>query len=70
MYSCGMWGMVLANRHGAASMKASFEAGGGGGFREDIGSFILVGIEIPAGCWELTARYGDAELSYVVLVEG
>ena len=50
-----------------------FEAGGPGtnGFREDIGSFMLVGIGIPAaGCWELTARYGDAELSYVVLVEG
>jgi hypothetical protein len=51
--------------------QGSFEAGvpGGGGFREDIGSFMLVGIEIPAGCWELTARYGDTELSYVVLVE-
>jgi hypothetical protein len=54
---------------------ASFEAKAGGpgntGFREDIGSFMMVGIEIPAaGCWELTARYGDAELSYVVMVEG
>lgn len=52
---------------------ASFEGvgPGGGGFREDIGSFMMVGIEIPAaGCWELTTRYGDAELSYVVMVEG
>lgn len=52
---------------------ATFEVEGtaGGGFREDIGSFILVGIGIPAGgCWELTARYRDAELSYVVLVQG
>lgn len=52
----------------------SFEAGGPGtsGFREgDVGSFMLVGIGIPAaGCWELTARYGDAELTYVVWVEG
>ncbi len=49
----------------------SFETGGpgGGGFQEDIGSFMLVGIEIPAGCWELTARYRGAELSYVVLVK-
>ena len=49
----------------------SFEArgSGGGGYRYDIGSFMLVGIEIPSGCWELTARYGDAELSYVVLVK-
>lgn len=43
---------------------------GGGGSREDIGQFILVGIEIPAGCWELTATYRSAELSFVVLVEG
>jgi hypothetical protein len=51
--------------------QGSLETGPGtGGFREDIGSFMLVGIEIPAGCWELTARYRDAELSYVVLVKG
>lgn len=53
----------------------SFEAKAGGpgpgGFREDIGSFILVGIEIPsAGCWELTAQYRDAELTYVIAVNG
>jgi hypothetical protein len=49
----------------------SFETRPGtGGFREDIGSFMLVGMEIPAGCWELTATYRSAELSYVVLVEG
>jgi hypothetical protein len=49
----------------------SFETGGpaGGGFREDIGDFILVGLEIPAGCWELTATYRGAELSYVLLVK-
>lgn len=49
----------------------SLEAGGpaGGGLREDIGSFMLVGIEIPAGCWELTATYRGAELSYVVLIK-
>ena len=44
----------------------SFDAVGPGtnGFRGDIGSFMLVGIEIPAaGCWELTARYGDAALT-------
>lgn len=53
----------------------SFEAKAGGpgpgGFREDIGSFILVGVEIPAGgCWELTARYRDVELTYVIAVNG
>ncbi|MDQ3659863.1 MAG: hypothetical protein M3454_02135 [Actinomycetota bacterium] len=47
-------------------------AGGpaGGGFREDIGSFMLVDLEIPAGCWELTATYRGAELSYTVEVRG
>ncbi|MGH8944761.1 MAG: hypothetical protein ACRDVL_01260 [Acidimicrobiia bacterium] len=52
---------------------SSFEAGGPGtnGFREDIGSFMLVGVGIPnAGCWELTAQYRDTELPYVVWVEG
>lgn len=49
----------------------SFEAGGpgGGGFRKDIRSFMLVGLEIPPGCWELTATYRGADLSYVVLVK-
>lgn len=43
---------------------------GGGGFRADIGSFMLIGIGIPAGCWELTATYRGVALSYVVLVTG
>lgn len=49
----------------------TFEAGGPGtnGYRADIGSFMLTGIGIPTpGCWEITGRYGDAELSYVVWV--
>jgi hypothetical protein len=49
----------------------TFEAGGPGtnGNRSDIGSFMLVGIGIPTpGCWEITARYADAELAYVVWV--
>ena len=52
--------------------QGSFKTGGpaGGGFRHDIGNFMLLGIEIPAGCWELTATYRDAELSYVVLIKG
>ena len=50
----------------------SAESGGpaGGGFRHDLGSFMLVGLEILPGCWELTATYRGAELSYVVLVKG
>lgn len=49
----------------------SFETrgAGGGGHREDVGSFMLVGVEMPAGCWEITATYRGTELSYVILVE-
>lgn len=45
------------------------EAPGGGGFREDLNNFMMVGLEIPPGCWELTTTYGDEELSFVILVE-
>lgn len=35
----------------------------------DFGEAMLVGVEIPtAGCWQITASYGDAILSYVVSV--
>lgn len=35
----------------------------------DLGSFMIVGLEIPQeGCWRVTARYRDATLSYVVWV--
>ena len=60
--------IVLTGRR--LDRRGSFEGGGAGGVssREDIGDFMVVGIEIPAGCWELTARYGAAELSYVVRI--
>ena len=33
------------------------------------GEAMLSGIEFPTpGCWQLTARYGDAVLSYVVWI--
>jgi hypothetical protein len=31
---------------------------------------MVTGLAIPAGCWELTAAYRDAELTHVVLVKG
>lgn len=46
------------------------EGFGSGGTQEGMKAFMLVGVEVPPGCWELTARYRGAELSYVVLVEG
>ena len=56
---------------GSASFESEAGGSGTGGFRDGLGSFMLVGVEIPAaGCWELTAQYRDADLSYVVAVEG
>lgn len=47
------------------------ERGGVPSFNRDIKNFMLVGLELPEpGCWEVTATYRGAELSYVVLVKG
>jgi hypothetical protein len=38
-------------------------------YASDIGSAMLVGVDFPTlGCWKITGRYGDAELSFVVWV--
>jgi hypothetical protein len=35
----------------------------------DIGSAMLVGVDMPTlGCWKITGKYGDAEVSFVVWV--
>lgn len=47
----------------------TFEAGRGTNASADFGTAMLVGVEIPsAGCWQLTGRYRDAVLSYVVWI--
>lgn len=47
----------------------TFEFGPGTNASADFGPAMLVGIEIPsAGCWQFTARYRDAVLSYVVSI--
>jgi hypothetical protein len=44
-------------------------SGATNGFREDIGAFMLVGLELPAeGCWEITGHYAGRSLRFVVLV--
>ena len=49
----------------------SFTFGPGTNASADFGTAMLVGIDIPSyGCWELTARYRLATLSYVVSVVG
>jgi hypothetical protein len=43
--------------------------GGTNGYHADMGQFMLTGVEVPAaGCWEITGRYGDEALSFVVWV--
>lgn len=47
----------------------TFEFGPGTNASADFGPAMLVGVEFPTpGCWQLTARYRDAELSDVVLI--
>ena len=47
----------------------AFTFGPGTNASADFGTAMLVGIDIPSyGCWELTARYRLATLSYVVSV--
>jgi hypothetical protein len=47
----------------------SFTSGPGTNASADFGEAMLVGVEIPtAGCWQITASYGDAVLSYVVWI--
>ena len=46
------------------------EKGGVPSFNPDIKNFMLVGLGLPEpGCWEVTAKYKGAELTYVLYVE-
>lgn len=39
------------------------------GFEQDMGAFMLLGLELPAGgCWELVGRYHGRSLRLVVWV--
>lgn len=38
-------------------------------YAQDIGSAMLVGVDFPTpGCWKITGKYAEAELSFVVWV--
>jgi hypothetical protein len=38
-------------------------------FAEDIQSAMLVGVDFPTlGCWEISGRYAEAELSFVIWI--
>ena len=46
-----------------------FTFGDGTNASADFGTAMLVGVDFPsAGCWQLTGRYRDAELRYVVWI--
>lgn len=45
------------------------QTGGTNGYHADLGEFMLTGVAVPtAGCWEITGRYGDEALTFVVWV--
>lgn len=45
------------------------QTGGTNGYHDDMGQFMLTGVTIPTiGCWAITGRYGEVELSFVVWV--
>ena len=40
-----------------------------GSYAADMGSAMMMGVDLPTlGCWKITGRYQDAELSFVVWV--
>jgi hypothetical protein len=46
------------------------EEGGVPSFNRYVKNFMLVGLGLPEpGCWEVTATYTGAELTYVLWVE-
>jgi hypothetical protein len=57
---------VTAERLDASA--PTFEASGGtNAYAGDIGSAMLTGVALPTlGCWRITGKYKDAELSFVV----
>jgi hypothetical protein len=39
-------------------------------YAEDIGSAMLVGVGFPTpGCWEVTGKLADQELSFVIWIQ-
>ena len=53
------------------SSPLTFTASGGtNAFAQDIGEVMLIGVNIPSlGCWKITAKYANTELSFVSRVD-
>jgi hypothetical protein len=62
-------GLLVTGRRLDAAAPAVTSSAATNGFREDIGAFMLTGLELPTGgCWELTGRYGGERVRFVVRV--
>jgi hypothetical protein len=52
------------------SVRPVIEKSGVPSFNTEIKNFLLVGLELPRlGCWQVTANYKGAELTYVFRVD-
>jgi hypothetical protein len=61
--------LLVTGRRLDAAAPAVTSSDATNGFREDIGAFMLVGLDFPTGgCWEVTGHYGAERLRYVVRV--
>lgn len=60
--------ITITGRHLSGSAPTvTFGGPGTNGYHPTLGHFMLVGVQLPEpGCWELTAEYKGASLSYVL----
>lgn len=62
-------GLTISGRRLDAAGPTFEELEATNGYHPDIGSFMLIGVDIPAaGCWEMTGHYQGQDLSFVVWV--
>ena len=68
--SSGNTVITVTARNLERSEPEAVQKGEGLAFNSHVRHFVLIGLEVPKpGCWEVTARYEEAELSYVMLVK-
>ncbi len=61
--------LIVTGRRLDAPAPPMAASGATNGSRGDIGSFMVVGVDIPTpGCWEITGRRAGTELRFVVWV--
>jgi hypothetical protein len=61
--------LLVTGRRLDAAAPAATSSDATNGFRDDIGAFMLTGLEFPTGgCWEVTGHYRDQRVRFVVRV--